>query len=232
MVDFEPKVIYGDKDFIAVYKPAGLLVHRTSEKRKEKSEELTLVDWLLRKYPEIKFVGDDPKTRPGVVHRLDRDTSGVMLVARNQKYFEYLKSLFQNHLIQKKYLALVLGKVKKRSDEIVKPISIKGGTIKRTVYAGRELKEAETHYRLLKLLYKEGRDFSLLEISPTTGRTHQIRVHLASIGHPVLGDKIYGPKTQPAWAKRLFLHALSLEFAAQPGRRLKIESEPPPEFDF
>ena len=115
--------IYEDKNFLAVYKPAGVLVHATySMKHEVKNNKKnatyymlhasgTLVDWLIKKYPEIKKVGDDPKIRPGIVHRLDRDTSGVVLIARNQKYFEYLKNLFQTRQIKKNYLALVYGKL-------------------------------------------------------------------------------------------------------------------------
>ena len=106
------KVIYEDPSFLAVYKPAGLLVHPIKLRIKNaelRIQEKTLVDWLIKKYPEIKKVGDEPEIRPGIVHRLDRDTSGIILIARNQKYFEYLKNLFQARKIKKKYLALVLG---------------------------------------------------------------------------------------------------------------------------
>lgn len=237
----EPKVIFEDKNFLAIDKPAGLLVHGTASfKGQMAGSERTLVDWLLEKYPEIKDVGDDPKVRPGIVHRLDRETSGVMLVARNQGYFEYLKSLFQKHEIQKTYLALVYGKPKEARGTIDKPLSLKSGTTKRTVHSGKMTKNAVTEYKVLKI----GEGSSLLEVYPRTGRTHQIRVHLASIGCPVVGDALYG-KTRTAKHKvqrgrnnpqsaisvkpRLMLHALALEFAAAEGKRIRIEAQQPPD---
>src|SRR6266436_109346 len=129
----EPKIIHEDKNFLVVNKPAGLLVHGVKVKNPgPRTAEQTLVDWLLKNYPEVKTVGDDPAMRPGIVHRLDKETSGVMLVARNQKTFEYLKSLFQAGQIRKTYLALVLGKTP-RDGIIEKPIGIRNGTLKRSV---------------------------------------------------------------------------------------------------
>jgi len=232
-------VIYEDKNFLAIDKPANLLVHSTKN-----SNEPTLVDWVLKKYPEIKNVGDPSAgsgqaIRPGIVHRLDKDTSGVILVARNQKYFEYLKSLFQNGQIKKTYLALVYGSVEPKTGVIKKPIYLKPGTTKRTIWQGKMGKEAITEYRVLKhfkypditnvhdrkyLLY-----FSFLKVMPKTGRTHQIRVHLSSIQHPIVGDTLYGPKDNPFNLKRLFLHAESLEFEAASGQRIRIESGLPEE---
>ena len=254
----EPKVIYEDKNFIAVNKPAGLLVHPArinadvhADKRRynirenlrtNQRESATLVDWLLKRYPEIKNVGDDPANRPGIVHRLDKDTSGIMLIPRNQKYFEYLKSLFAERKIWKTYLAVVYGRFSEKRGLINKPIGIKNGTTKRSVFSEKMAKEAVTEYRVLKNFRtartgpkpsaqnSQPEDFSLLEVKPKTGRTHQIRVHLASIGHPVVGDKLYGRKIHPAGTSRLMLHALSLEFSAAAGKRIKLETPPPPEF--
>lgn len=233
----EPEVIYEDKNFLAVNKPAGLLVHqaRVSNFQPPISKEPTLVDWLLERHPEVGAVGDDPKTRPGIVHRLDKGTSGVMLVARNQKYFKYLKSLFQNHEIKKIYLALVFGKVEPKEGTIKKSIGIKGGTLKRSIHSQKMLKDAVTEYKMIKYISDErqrtsDKGFSLVEVRPQTGRTHQIRLHLASIGHPVVGDALYGPKRQPKFADRLMLHALSLEFSIKDGKRFKIEAELPRQF--
>ena len=217
---FKPKIIYDDKNFLALNKPSGLLVHSTKI-----SKELTLVDWLLKHYPDVKNVGDEPKIRPGIVHRLDRDTSGVILVARNQKYFEYLKNLFQNRQIKKTYLALVYGEIKSKIGTIEKPISLKPGSVKRTIWKGKMEKEAITEYKLVKFL----KGFSLVRVYPKTGRTHQIRIHLASIGHPIVGDNLYGPKINPLGLNRLFLHAESLEFPVSEGRKIKVEAELPEE---
>lgn len=224
----ELRIIYKDKNFIALDKPAGLLVHPTAN-----SKEPTLVDWLLRQYPGIKKVGDPD--RPGIVHRLDRDTSGIMLVAKNQKYFEYLKNLFQARAIKKTYRVLVRGRVMPKKGIIEKEIKIKSGTVKRTVFKGRSEKAAVTEYKLLKqftlsLSNGQSADFTWLEVKPLTGRTHQIRVHLASIGHPVVGDKVYGPKKPnlvlPGTSRQV-LHSYSLEFSPAPGKRIKLAANLP-----
>jgi len=235
-------LIYETKDFIAVNKPAGLLVHPINDSRFkiQDSKEETLVDWALERYPEIKNVGDEPEIRPGIVHRLDRDTSGVILICRNQKFFEYLKNLFKTHQIKKTYLALVWGKLEPKIGEINTPIGIKSGTIKRTVYQKKvkDLKEAITGYEVLKYYQHksdsnqhESATFSLLKVTPKTGRTHQIRIHLASINHPVAGDKLYGFKKMkiPFDLDRQFLHAVSLEFSSADGHRIRIEAELPEE---
>ncbi len=219
-----PEIIYEDENILVINKPSGLLVHPT-----EKSKEPTLVDWLIERYPEIKNVGDAPEIRPGIVHRLDKDVSGVILIARNQEYFEYLKKLFQTGGIKKNYLALVYGSVEPKTGVIKKPIYLKPGTTKRSVWQGKMVKEAITEYRVIKSIKDE--TFSFLKVMPKTGRTHQIRVHLASIGHPIVGDTLYGKKTNPFGLKRLFLHAESLEFEATGGQRIKIESGLPEELE-
>jgi 23S rRNA pseudouridine1911/1915/1917 synthase len=228
------EVIYETPDFLAINKPAGVLVHKIEVSKLKVSEE-TLVDWLLENYPEIKNVGDNPKIRPGIIHRLDRDTSGVILVCRNQIFFNYAKKLFQEHKIKKNYLALVWGRLKLRTGTIEKPIAIKSGTIKRTTWRGRDEKTAITAYQVLKYLKYNGYSsivnkvlwFSLVKVQPKTGRTHQIRVHLASIGHFVVGDPLYEHKENPFGLKRQFLHAESLEFSLENGQRIKIEAELP-----
>lgn len=227
-------LIYETRDFVAVNKPAGVLVH--SIKSQKVQTELTLVDWVLERYPEVKNVGDDPESRPGIVHRLDRDTSGVILICRNQKFFEYLKNLFKTHQIKKIYLALVWGKLEPKTGIIKTPIGIKTGTLKRTVWQKRakDFKEAVTEYRVKKYFHRMGQDFSLVELTPKTGRTHQIRIHLASLNHPVAGDNLYGFKKLSLDKlgidlNRQFLHAVSLEFSPAAGHRIKIEAELPEE---
>jgi len=255
----KPQIIYEDKNFLAIDKPAGLLVHPAKSKIKnqkskifEKSgSESVLTDWLLKRYPEIKKVGDDPENRPGIVHRLDRETSGVMIVAKNQEYFEYLKSLFKNRQIKKTYVALLWGDVKPETGVVDKPIGIKDGTVRRSVHSAKMKKEAVTKYRVMRYFElktaafgepRVGREnlklktygvgvFSLVEVEPLTGRTHQIRVHMASIGHPVLGDKIYGPRKASYSTGRLMLHALSLEFVSTDGQMIKLEAGLPDDFN-
>ncbi len=236
----EPEIIYEDKDFVAVNKPAGLVVHAARIKTKNKrlkTIEPTLADWFINKYPEAKTVGDDPEMRPGIVHRLDKETSGIMLLAKTQKGFDYLKSLFQNRAIKKTYLALAFGKLEPRTGIIEKPIGIKNGTLKRSVHSEKMAKEAITEYKVITNYQKDAKPhyFSLVEVSPKTGRTHQIRVHLASLGHPIVGDRLYGSKKSSVFSLqssvgRLMLHALSLEFTSDGGKRLRLEAEPPDGF--
>lgn len=239
----EIKIIYEDENFLAINKPAGLLVHavrhnpnkfkvKSSLRRHESGlehESITLVDWLIQKYPEIKNVGDDPSVRPCIVHRLDKDTSGIMLIPKTQAYFEYLKSLFQEHKIKKQYLAIVWGKVKEKIGVIDKPIGIVSGSLRRSVHSKKMQKEAITEYMVKRELVIAGREATLLEVYPKTGRTHQIRVHLSAIGHPIVGDKLYG-KNKPMITPRQLLHAESIEFAPCPGESLKLSVEPPEDF--
>ena len=219
------KVIYEDDNFVALNKPAGLLVHPTKN-----SAEKTLADWLGERYPEMTGVGDDPETRPGIVHRLDRDTSGVILTARNQVFFEYLKDLFRKREVIKIYLALAHGKLVPKSGIIESPISLKKNTVRRTVFRGKDAKMAVTEYKVAGYL---GSSFSLVELMPKTGRTHQVRIHLSSLGHPVVGDRLYSirslrdaeRKAAELGLKRQFLHAKSLEFSLPEGRRIRLEAD-------
>lgn len=223
-----PKItrIYADKSLIVLNKPAGLIVHTAQDKN-----EPSAADFLRESYPETKKVGDKPDERPGIVHRLDKNTSGVLVVARTQKMFEYLKKLFQEQRIKKTYLALVWGEVQSKG-VINKPIGLRNGTVKRSVRGKnlRMLKEAITEYEPVKIIEKGGSKFTLLKVFPKTGRTHQIRVHLASINRPVVGDKLYGgQKVNPWKLDRQFLHAESIEFALPNRKIVKFEARLPPE---
>lgn len=227
----QPEVLFENKDLLVINKPAGLLVHGVFDKHGAKHNELTLTDWLAKNYPETKKVGDVPSQRGGIVHRLDRETSGAMVVARNQNAFEYLKKLFQDKKVQKTYITLVWGKVKDKEGVIDKAISIKDGTVKRTVFKGKMTREAVTSYKVMKFLKsKEGDEFTLVEVQPKTGRTHQIRVHMASIGHPVVGDKLYGKKGSLPGLDRQFLHASKIEFES-PSGRIRCEAPVPKELE-
>lgn len=219
------QVLHKDKNFLVINKPAGVLVHSVKGK-----EQKSLVDWLVKNYPEIRNVGDEPETRPGIVHRLDKDTSGIMLIARNQTAFDYFKNQFQEHKIKKTYIALVWGLVTPKKGIIEKPIGLKTGTTKRTVYlkTAKMIKEAKTEYKAIKFLKLGDNDFTLLEVRPLTGRTHQIRIHFSSIGHPVVGDKLYG-KHETFGLNRHFLHAESLEFTSPEGSRMKCSIDLPEE---
>ncbi len=256
----EPIILFENADLLVIDKPAGMLVHGMSKflglRRKSQIErgdaksriknmssvlsdspESSLVDWLLKKYPEIKNVGDhnpqagefEQKTfdRPGIVHRLDRETSGVMVVAKNQEAFNFLKKLFQTREVKKTYLALVWGRVSEERGIIDKQISIKDGSIKRTVGKGKMPREAVTEYEVMGRYGVGVKALTLLKVFPKTGRTHQIRVHLNSIGHPVVGDKLYGKKKEVLGLTRHFLHANSLELPLPSGGRITVASDLP-----
>lgn len=225
----QPKILYEDKDLLLVDKPAGWLVHGVFHKGEAKQNEETLVDWIAKKYPEIKDVGDVPAQRGGIVHRLDRETSGVMVIARSQDSFAYLKKLFQTRDIHKTYHALVWGRVKADSGVIDKPISIIDGSVKRTVFKGKMSREAVTEYKVIGRYDGGNEPLALVEVSPKTGRTHQIRVHFSSMGHSVVGDKLYGKKGSIAGLKRQFLHAYKIEFTAPSGKQVVGISELPTE---
>lgn len=232
----EPKIIFENNDFLVVDKPAGLLVHaaRVSASRRvdvARAGEPTLVSWLITRYPEIKGIGDDPSLRPGIVHRLDKATSGVMIVARTQASFEYLKKLFQEHRIRKTYYALVSGVLQDKKGVIDAPIGMKSGSLKRSVHSRKMAKSAVTEYSVIKTVRKNKEElYSLLKVIPKTGRTHQIRVHLASIGHPIAGDMLYGKRKDADPAPRLMLHAAALTFSDDSGNRFEFESPFPQVF--
>lgn len=215
------RVIHAEPDFLALDKPAGLIVHRGGGVR-----GATFADWLVKKFPEVRAVGDDPGERPGIVHRLDKETSGVMVVARNQEAFEKLKRLFKERKVEKTYLALVRGVPEKKSGMIDAPIGrLAASPTKRGIGPHtRGGRPAVTEYRVLERLGSH----ALLEVRPKTGRMHQIRVHLASIGHPVAGDKTYGRAgALPPGLERQFLHAWRLEFSYPEGRRWRFEAALP-----
>ena len=220
-------IIYQNKNIIAIDKPAGISVHPVKA-----SEKNTLVNFLIYKFPEIESVKDiskDAYLRPGIVHRLDKDTSGVMVVARNQESFEELKKLFQEHKVEKKYLALVYGILENKKAVIKKPIA-RAATYRKQVIAGRKTKtkirEAVTEYKVIK----EYGSYSLVEAKPWTGRMHQIRVHLFSIGHPIVGDKLYAlKKYKKAEAGRQLLHAESLKFELA-GKKYDFQADLPQDF--
>lgn len=235
----EPQIIFENKNFIILNKPSGWQVHpakiaatkATKKNRSRQEHEVPLLtEWLTSRYPELKNVGDDPVTRPGIVHRLDKETSGIMIVPRSQKMFEYLKNLFQKREVKKTYIAIVRGALKKDKGIIDASIGIKSGTLKRSIHSAKMAKPAITEYRVIKTFDIDGEPYSLLEVKPKTGRTHQIRVHLASIGHPIIGDMLYGPKQQTSFFKRLMLHAKTISFADGRGGLYEFEAPAAEEF--
>lgn len=226
------KILYEDNDIVAIDKPSGISVHPDG-----RSEEKCVTDWFLEKYPEAGDVGEplcDIK-RPGIVHRLDRETSGVLLLAKTKESHTYLKKQFQERTIKKIYLAIVSGWLKKDQGVIDEPIGRSPSDFRRRL-AGRgargEMREAVTEYKVLDRIEDDaGNKFSFLEIHPKTGRTHQIRVHMKFLSYPVLCDSLYSPKNFcPSELGRLALHASEIEFQNLKGELVKVNSSTPLQF--
>ncbi len=218
------KVVADETDYLIIDKPAGLLTHPTEAK-----EPVSLTSWIFKNYPKLSGVGEY-QNRPGIVHRLDKDASGLLVIAKNQEMFDLLKNQFQKREIDKEYLVLVYGLFAKNHDVI--DFEIDRGNDGRMVArpkidvmkvknVGKKQhgKEAKSEY----WLEKEYKRFSLLRVKIYTGRTHQIRVHMFAVKHPVVGDTIYEDKKllkkgdQPF--DRLFLHSVKLGFTDLAGKR-------------
>lgn len=201
------KILHEDKDILAIEKPSGVLV-----------------DEISKKFPD--FI---------LAHRLDKETSGVMLLAKNEKAHEFLKKQFQKRTIKKTYLAIVSGHLKDDRGTVNKPIGRSPKDFRR-YSAGRgargEMREAVTFYKILKRFEdNKNNKFTYLEVHPKTGRTHQIRVHMKYLNHPVVCDSLYNPDNPcPTGIKRLALHARSIEFKSLSGKIIKVESLLPSEF--
>lgn len=209
-------VIEETKDYLIVDKPAGLTVHATAARKHG-----TLVNLLLSHYPLIREVGEPH--RPGVVHRLDRDVSGCMIVAKTEKAYEYLKKQFADRRVNKEYTALVFGPVKDAAGTINANV---GRNRKGRMAVKADGLDAITHYEVLG----RGKKTTLLKIKTETGRMHQIRVHLKYISHPIVGDSLYAPKDAKVRPGRLMLHASRIEFTDLQGNLVAYESPLPVEF--
>jgi 23S rRNA pseudouridine1911/1915/1917 synthase len=213
-------VLHADDDVVVLVKPAGLVVHPGAG-----HETGTLASGLLHRYPEIAGVGDP--MRPGIVHRLDRDTSGLMVVARSPRAYEVLTAAMALREVERRYVALAWGRFDARRGTIDAPIG--RSATRRTRMAVREAgKDARTGYEVTRQY--EHPVCALVECRLETGRTHQIRVHLAAIGHPVVGDGTYGGDRHPLRPGRPFLHAHALALThPTTGERLEFSDPLPPE---
>jgi len=205
-------VIYEDDDVIVIDKPAGLLVHSKGKA----DQDFTVVDALKDK------INIEDSNRPGIVHRLDRDTSGVMIVAKTEATKEYLQRQFSNRQVNKTYLALVDGSLKQNEALLRWPIE-RNPKQPSTFRVGKNGKPAETYIKVLA----KANNQSLVECHPKTGRTHQLRVHLAHLGHPIVGDRFYNGSP----AERLMLHAKELEISIRHNDRKVFKSKLPIEFN-
>jgi 23S rRNA pseudouridine1911/1915/1917 synthase len=194
------EVLYEDEDLIVINKPAGLVVHPGSGQR-----EHTLVNALLHHFPKLSGIGG--KERPGIVHRLDKETTGCLVVAKTDEAHRDLSAQFANRTVEKTYLALVAGKLRTMAGTIEEKIGRHPIDRQRMSTASRRGRAAKTDYRVVS----SSEELSLVECRLHSGRTHQIRVHLQHLGHPVLGDKIYGKKHADAFPRQM-LHAWKLGF--------------------
>jgi len=230
----EPSVIYEDDNIIVINKPSHLSVHPNGRER-----EYTLADWAVSYDPSLKKVGeplvlDSGKKiwRPGIVHRLDRETSGVMVIARHQKAYRKLKRLFKDQEVEKWYHAVVYGKLNhKRYGEIDAPIGRSKNDFRRRTTKTKHLRgkarSAVTKYWPITATA----DATLVRVKPETGRTHQIRVHMASINHPMVCDSLYAAHRACLFSlKRAALHAASLTLRMPDGGYKTFEAPYPNDF--
>jgi len=218
-VPFE--ILYEDEDLAVIYKPAGIVVHPAPGHLDD-----TLVHGLLLKLRSLSGVGGE--LRPGIVHRLDKDTSGVMLVAKNDFAHKKLTQDFKERKVEKEYLAIVYGRLTQKEGTLDFPIG-RHPVQRKKMAVVKEGRQALTKYQVLKLFKKA----TLVLAKPLTGRTHQLRVHFSHIGHPILGDPIYGGlKPDVPRAERLMLHAYRISFEhPRTGAHLTFAKDPPEDFE-
>lgn len=231
-------ILYEDDEVVVIDKPAGLVIHPDG-----RTKEYTLVDWVREHYPAIldAKVGEpiiltsgEAIEKPGIVHRIDRETSGVLIIAKTQESFLNLKSQFQARTIKKNYKTIVHGFFKDTHGVIDKPIGRSAGDFRKwsAEYGARgELRPSVTEYDVLGQGEVDGAKLSCLDVFPHTGRTHQIRVHLKAVGHAILGDKLYAPKAPAALGfERVALHASFITFRNLKGEEKSVGAPLPLDF--
>lgn len=215
--DIPLDVVYEDEDLLVLDKPAGLVVHPAPG-----HPQGTLVNALLARISNLEGIGG--QLRPGIVHRLDKDTSGLMVVAKNEPTLRFLQAQLKHRAMDKRYLTLVDGGPQAESGTIDAPVG-RDPRRKQQMAAVATGREAVTHFRVLRRFSRH----TFLECKPVTGRTHQIRVHLAAIGYPVSGDRVYGSKKPTVPLDRHFLHAARLTFQLPGGETRTFERDLPPD---
>jgi 23S rRNA pseudouridine1911/1915/1917 synthase len=228
-VNSEIKILYQDEDMLAIYKPSGITVHPEG-----RSQGPFVTDWVLENFKDV-YEGEpidlddgDSISRPGIVHRLDKETSGVMLIAKTKEGFDCLKEQFLNMEIQKTYHTFVEGVIKDDRGVINKPIGRLSSDPRKRAVGSRTSnpKEAQTAFKVLSRLSGE----TFLEVWPKTGRTHQLRVHLKSIHHPIVADFLYGKRENSLGFKRLALHARKIAFTNLDSQKVVVEAPYPEDF--
>jgi len=229
-------ILFENDDFVVINKPSGISVHGDG-----KNTEKTISDLFVEQYKQAIDVGEPIFSngieikKSGIVHRLDRDTSGVLILVKNQEAYEFLKKQFQDREVKKTYHAIVNGFFKEEKGVTKEPIGRSPNDFRRRL-AGRgsrgDLREAVTEYKVLKSFTDaDGEKYSLIEVNPKTGRMHQIRVHMKYLSHPIVCDSLYNPdKPHPKGIERLALHASSVEFTGLDGKRIKVETTLPSDF--
>lgn len=233
-----PEIIYEDENVLVLNKPAGLVVHDDGKEREEK--EKTLCDFVLEEYPEMENVGEPIDTgkdiikRPGIVHRLDKETTGAIILAKNQNTFYFLKEQFQNRNVEKVYNTVVWGNIKDDRGTVDAPIGRNGKDFRQwsaTRGARGQLREAVTEYKVLSRFEDGGEKFAFLEVRPKTGRTHQIRVHMKYLNNPIVGDMLYAENRPYVLGfKRVALHARSLSIEIPEKGKKTFEAPYPEDF--
>lgn len=216
----EIEVLAETDGYVVINKPAGVLVHPADSA----FNEATITDWMIKRYPETANVGD--AGRPGIVHRLDRDTSGVMVLAKTPEMFTHLKKQFGDRTVKKTYIALVHGRMRQDEGEINLPIGRSHRTGRMAVRPQdtyEEDKPAITNFTVIKRFRKP---FCLVKAYPLTGRTHQIRAHFMALSHPIAGETVYTVKNQAMRLNlgRHFLHAESLTFTDLKGEAVTVNA--------
>jgi 23S rRNA pseudouridine1911/1915/1917 synthase len=247
--DIPLDVLYEDADLAVVNKPGGMMVHAGAGATDDARNRGTLVNALLHRFAQLSSVGGE--TRPGIVHRLDKDTSGLILIARNDTAHRNLARQFSGRAVKKRYIALVHGWPARAGGTINSPISRDAVRRTRMTTRGAAGRSAITHYEVRERIGSPYGKFALLDVHIETGRTHQIRVHMASIGHPVVGDTLYGApgvvrsaggprkagKTSSSQSQppelslhRNFLHAAAIDFAhPRTGQQMSFRTDLPRE---
>lgn len=229
----EPAIIFENNDLLVINKTAGLIVHPDG-----KTKDKTLCDWIIEKYPEIKGVGEPLVLqdgtvidRPGIVHRIDRWTSGILIIAKNNNAHAFLKKQFQDREIKKTYYCFAHGVFKETFGTINAPLGRSKGDFRQYTTPAKargEMREAVTYFEV----EKQGKNSAYVKVMPKTGRTHQIRAHMVHIGHPIVCDKVYSKRECILGFERMALHAYSLTFRLPNGEEKSLEAPLPPDFEF
>lgn len=236
----EIDILFENEDVVVINKPEGLMVHNTGH-----TVEPTVAEWFVATYPQAKGVGEpqlsqkgEPLERSGIVHRLDKETSGVMILAKNQDMFVHLKKQFHDRLVKKEYRAFVYGAVRERWGTIEKPIgrSTKDFRLRSAQHGARGfLRPSTTLWECIGEGRFENEAFSYMKLMPKTGRTHQLRVHLQAIGRPIVQDALYAKAEMPTsnnlGFKRLALHAHVLELEVKEGEKQRFIAPLPQVFE-